>query len=88
MIILRLHASFILFVGGKTISLKELTAAADEAALLPYSKEEVACLKGQLQRKWELARVGLHANNLSAGADSQAIVNWIQDEVCKYFEAK
>ncbi|KAJ7867219.1 hypothetical protein B0H14DRAFT_3441916 [Mycena olivaceomarginata] len=66
---------------GETMSLQDLTAAADKVAHLPRSKEEVACLRGQLQEKRELARVGLHANNLSAGADSRAIVNRIQDEI-------
>ncbi|KAJ7849680.1 hypothetical protein B0H14DRAFT_3452382 [Mycena olivaceomarginata] len=66
---------------GETMSLQDLTAAADKVAHLPRSKEEVARLRGQLQEKWELAHVGLHANNLSAGADSQAIVNRIQDEI-------
>ncbi|KAF7359987.1 hypothetical protein MVEN_00725700 [Mycena venus] len=65
---------------GETISLKELATAADEAAHLPRSKE-VARLKAQLQEKRVLARVGLRANNLSAGADSRAIVNRIQDEI-------
>ncbi|KAF7372152.1 hypothetical protein MVEN_00074200 [Mycena venus] len=66
---------------GETIPLKELPAAADEVAHLPCSKEEVARLKAQLQEKRELARVGLRANNLSAGTDSRAIVNRIQDEI-------
>ncbi|KAJ7321635.1 hypothetical protein DFH08DRAFT_970000 [Mycena albidolilacea] len=66
---------------GETMSLKDLTAAADEVAHLPRSKEEVARLRGQLQEKRELVRVGLRANNLSAGADSRAIVNRIQDEI-------
>jgi hypothetical protein len=78
--------SYLLFVGGETISLKDLTAAADEVAHLGRSKEEVARLKGQLQEKRELAHVGLHANNFSAGADSRAIVNRIQDEVRKYLK--
>lgn len=70
------------------MSLQDLTAAADKVAHLPRSKEEVARLRGQLQEKRELARVGLRANNLSAGADSRAIVNRIQDEVRKYFGGK
>jgi hypothetical protein len=70
------------------MSLKDLTAAADAVAHLPRSKEEVTRLKGQLQEKRELTRVGLRANNLSAGADSRAIVNRIQDEVCKYYGGK
>ncbi|KAJ7830575.1 hypothetical protein B0H14DRAFT_3464721 [Mycena olivaceomarginata] len=66
---------------GETMSLQDLTAATDKVAHLPRSKEEVARLRGQLQEKRELARVGLRANNLLAGADSQAIVNRIQDEI-------
>ncbi|KAF7371985.1 hypothetical protein MVEN_00056500 [Mycena venus] len=66
---------------GETILLKELPTAADEVAHLPRSKEEVARLKAQLQEKRELARVGLHANNRSAGTDSRAIANRIQDEI-------
>ncbi|KAJ7612354.1 hypothetical protein DFH06DRAFT_1345098 [Mycena polygramma] len=71
---------------GETISLKELAAAADEAADAPRTAAEIKELKQQLKNKRKLQRVGLRGNNIAAGADSRATVGKIQDEIMNLHE--